>query len=422
MIRFLLKGLLRERSRSLFPTLIVAIGVMLTVFLHAYLNGAVTMIVQSTANYSTGHVRVTTKAYAEQADQMPNDLALLGIDTLMAELRQSYPELHWTPRIKFGGLLDIPDEHGETRAQTPVFGLGVALLSQESHEWKILNIHHAVVKGRVLENPGEILIADELAQRLGVRPGETATLISSTMYGSMALSNFTIAGTVRFGIAAMDRGAMIADIADVQQALDMQRAAGEIAGFFPDNLYHEKRANLMAAQFNSLHTEGPFSPTMRTLRSEGGIADYLDLVGTFSGIFIAIFVFAMSIVLWNAGLTGNLRRYGEFGLRLAIGEEKGHLYRSVLAEALMIGVGGSLLGTAIGLACAYYVQVHGIDVSSMMERSTMMISNVLRAQVTPVSYCIGFLPGILATFLGAALSGIGIYKRQTAQLFKELET
>jgi hypothetical protein len=29
---------------------------------------------------------------------------------------------------------------------------------------------------------------------------------------------------------------------------------------------------------------------------------------------------------------------------------------------------------------------------------------------------------MLATFLGTAISGIGVYRRQTSQLFKELET
>lgn len=52
----------------------------------------------------------------------------------------------------------------------------------------------------------------------------------------------------------------------------------------------------------------------------------------------------------------------------------------------------------------------------------MMMSNIIRAEITPVTYVIGFIPGILSTFLGAALAGIGIYKRSTAQLFKELET
>ena len=185
MIKFLLKGLLRDRSRSLFPVLIVAAGVMLTVFLHAWINGAVSGLIQTTAHYQTGHVRVMTKAYAAHVDQVPNDLALLGIDTLLSSLRKSYPDLLWTPRITFGGLLDIPDEKGETKEQTPVVGMGVNLLSADSPEWKMLNIRPALVRGELPKKHGDLLIAEELAQKLHVQPGQKATVISSTMYGSM---------------------------------------------------------------------------------------------------------------------------------------------------------------------------------------------------------------------------------------------
>jgi putative ABC transport system permease protein len=50
-----------------------------------------------------------------------------------------------------------------------------------------------------------------------------------------------------------------------------------------------------------------------------------------------------------------------------------------------------------------------------------MISSVYRARVTLGSFFIGFAPGIISTVLGATIAGIGIYKRQTSQLFKELE-
>jgi putative ABC transport system permease protein len=73
------------------------------------------------------------------------------------------------------------------------------------------------------------------------------------------------------------------------------------------------------------------------------------------------------------------------------------------------------------VAISYYLQIKGVDISFIMKNTTMMISNVIRAQVTPVSFIIGFIPGLLATFLGSAISGIGIYRRQTSQLFKELE-
>ena len=424
MIEFLLKGLLRDRSRSLFPILIVASGVMLTVFLHAWIRGAETSVIQSTAHYSTGHVRVMTKAYEKESDRVPNDLALLGIDTLIAQLKQSFPDIFWTPRIKFGGLLDIPDNKGETRAQSPISGLGVNLLSADSHEWEILNIRHAIVKGRPINKRGEMLISDELSEKLGIRPGQIATLISSTMFGSMTTYNFTIVGTIRFGVGAMDRGAVIADLSDIQQALDMQQGAGEIVGFFQDDMYHEDEANAMTTQFNAryMNAQSEFAPIMGTLRYESGLSDYLDLFVVISSVIMAVFLFAMSIVLWNAGLTGSLRRYGEIGVRLAIGEDKGHVYRSMMVESLMVGCIGSLLGTAIGLAFAYYLQVKGFYIGGMLKNNSIMINDVIRARVTPFSFIIGFLPGMLATFLGTAISGIGIYKRQTSQLFKELET
>ncbi len=51
----------------------------------------------------------------------------------------------------------------------------------------------------------------------------------------------------------------------------------------------------------------------------------------------------------------------------------------------------------------------------------MMMSGVFKAKITPESYYIGFIPGFFATILGSALGGIGIYRRQTADLFKELQ-
>jgi putative ABC transport system permease protein len=56
----------------------------------------------------------------------------------------------------------------------------------------------------------------------------------------------------------------------------------------------------------------------------------------------------------------------------------------------------------------------------MMQNSSMVIDDVIRGRITPVSFYIGFVPGLLATFLGAAISGLGVYKRDTAMLAKEL--
>ena len=87
----------------------------------------------------------------------------------------------------------------------------------------------------------------------------------------------------------------------------------------------------------------------------------------------------------------------------------------------MIGFTGSVIGTFFGLLLAWLIQKYGIDISGLMRGSAMMLPSEIRARITPVDFYIGFIPGLISTVIGTMLSGIGIYKRQTARLFKELE-
>jgi len=424
MIKFLIQGLIRDRHRSLFPFLIVTIGVFITVFMQSYMNGVLTDMVDYNARFATGHVKVMSRAYSENADQVPNDLALTGVSEIMQGLHAEYPDITWVKRIQFGGLLDIPDENGETKSQGTVAGMGIDLLSPGTTEIGTLNIAKSIVSGRIPEKFGEILISDELAKKLGVGLGEQATLISSTMFGSMVIQNFTVVGTMRFGIQMMDRGAMIADVGDIQYSLDMNDAAGEILGYLPNRVYDDAAAQVIVRQFNARYADNDsdFAPTMATLKDVSGLAGYLDMASNASGMIVTIFIIVMSIVLWNAGLLGGLRRYGEVGVRLAIGEQKSHIFRSMIYESIVIGFAGSIVGTAIGLGLAYWMQTKGLDISGVMKNVNMMIPAIFRAKITSETYYIGFFPGLFATALGTALAGIGIYRRQTASLFKELET
>jgi putative ABC transport system permease protein len=424
MIRFLIKGLIRDRNRSLFPILTVTVGVSLTVLIHCWVTGIFSDMIDINARFSTGHVKIMTQTYLENIDQSPNDLALMNEDEVISESGELFPDMNFTSRIRFGGLLDAPDENGETKSQGTVMGWGIDLFSPDSRETERMNINTSLIEGKIPEKSGEILISREFADNLEVGIGDAVTLISSTMYGSMAMQNFTITGMVEFGMSAMDRGAIIMDLADAQIVLDMIDATSEIVGYFNNGIYEDEAAQLVVKEYNAmfLDVKDEFSPIMQSLRQQNQLDAMLSYSEAMIGIIVFIFVLAMSIVLWNAGLLGGIRRYGEYGLRLAIGENKGHVFRSMLSESVAIGIAGSFIGSIIGLAFALYLQVYGFDVSQFAQKSTMMIPNVYRAHITPVAYYIGFIPGLFSTVLGTALSGIGIYRRKTAQLFKELET
>ena len=162
----------------------------------------------------------------------------------------------------------------------------------------------------------------------------------------MSVHNFTVAGTVRFGMVALDRSTMIADIDDVRLALDMLDATGEVVGFTRDMQYADSQMVQVAQRFNHSYqdSQDEFAPVMLSLSDQSGmIRDILKMADSIGGIAVGVFVFVMSIVLWNAGLMNGIRRYGEIGVRLAMGEPKGAIYRSMIFESICIGLVGSAL-------------------------------------------------------------------------------
>jgi putative ABC transport system permease protein len=423
MIKFIIKGILRDKSRSLLPVIVVALGVFLTVFMSGFLRGVFNDLTDLNAKFTTGHVKILTRAYAENADQLPNDLALLDVKNLIGKLQTDFPEMEWVERIHTGGLLDVPDAKGETRGQGQAIGTAIDLLSPGTDEVERMNIKKSLVKGSLPVKPGEALISDEFATRYKVSTGDKVTLFGSTMNGSMMFRTFTVSGTLRFGNSVLDRGAIFMDIHDAQQALDMDDGASEVLGYFKDGVYNDLKAKEIQNSFNEKYSrkDDEFSPQMSRLIEQQGLGDYLKLTERVSSIMVFIFVVAMSIVLWNTGLLGGLRRYREFGVRLALGEEKKHIYKTTIYEAVLIGIIGSIVGTITGLGAAYYMQTYGWDISSLFKNIGMMIPSVYRAKVTPDLFYIGFVPGVIATVLGSALAGFAIYKRKTSQLFHELE-
>ena len=160
---------------------------------------------------------------------------------------------------------------------------------------------------------------------------------------------------------------------------------------------------------------------MLRLRDQQNMEFMLTWIKSVGGIMVSFFIFAMSLILWNTGLIGGLRRYNEFGIRLAMGEMKNHIFRTLLIESIAIGLIGTIIGTIIGISISYYLQNHGINFGEALKNSAMMLPKVYRSRVELSHWFIGLIPGIFSVLAGSALAGIGIYKRQTATLFKEFE-
>mgnify|MGYP006104218737 FL=1 len=426
MINFLIKGLLRDRSRSIFPIIIITATVTIVIFALGFMNGAMNGMFLNTAVIISGHEKVVTRAYKEESQMLPNDLALLNTDQIIATLNQEYSNYFWSPRITFGGLLDVPNENGETKNQGPVIAFGIDLLNNNSRQAELWELDRKLVQGRLPIHLDEALISNKLAKKLDLNIGDKATFIGSTMNNAFTTYNFNIVGTFNLMKGQADRQMMLVDISGAREALDMGNAASEIFGFKHSLFYDDNNAVATSSDFNIRFSDTTdiFSPVMIALRDSNQMGTMVDFSKAAMAVIGGVFLIIVMVVLWNMGLMNGLRRYGEIGLRLAMGESKGKVYRSMIYEATIIGLTGTIIGTGIGLSLTYYVQENGIDYSDVVEKisaSNMVMPNIFYAQITSDLYYIGFIPGLIATILGTMLAGLAIYRREMAQLFKELE-
>jgi len=354
-------------------------------------------------------------------------MALMDVYQLIENLEQEYPDFFWSPRITFAGLLDVPDENGETKFQGPVIAFGIDFLNDESRQVEIWELERSLVDGKLPENSNDALISSKLADQLNISAGESVTFIGSTMDNAFTTYNFNVSGTFNLRKGQTDKQMMLVDLSGARLALDMDNAASAIFGFTHSLYYDDETAVALRTDYNNTKSDSLdiFSPFMLALRDGNQMGTMVDISGAMMAIMGGIFLVIVMIVLWNMGLMNGLRRYGEIGLRLAMGESKGQVYRSMISEAVIIGLTGTVVGTGIGLAITYYVQENGIDYTKGIEalsNSSMVMPNIFYTQVTPDLFYIGFIPGVLATVLGTMLAGMAIYKREMAQLFKELET
>lgn len=193
-------------------------------------------------------------------------------------------------------------------------------------------------KVRHLPGGERVIVSENFARRHGVGPGGTITLTGTR--GPVTLS---VLDTVRDyswtrGTIFMDRteyarlfGDPLVDVAHV--FLTDADGSKAVAGFASDR-------GLMVQD----------RPTMRKF-----LADLIDRVYALAYMQQVVVGIVASLGVVTALLISVLQRKRELGLLLAVGATPGQVVRSVIWEAVLMGLFGTVLGVLIGLPMEWYV-------------------------------------------------------------------
>jgi putative ABC transport system permease protein len=112
---------------------------------------------------------------------------------------------------------------------------------------------------------------------------------------------------------------------------------------------------------------------------------------------------------------GIFERVGEFGTMRALGNRSPDVLRLVLAEGLLLGVVGAVLGTLIGVLLAGVISAIGIP---MPPPPNANLGYVAKIRVVPSMVAGAFAIGLVATVLASILPGVKVARVPVAEALR----
>ncbi len=406
--RYARRNLERQLGRSLLTAFAVTLAVGLTIIGTTLVDGLFGHIMEEFAA-GTGHVRLRHPEYDRLSRFEPLDY-LVGDATGRAAQLEALPEVERAlPRLRFGLMLqhtdtstivpeaEVVDESALTDEQ--IFGRKLIELSSATgidpgRERGRTRLESQLTTGGWFSGEsGEILLGLDLANRLGVKVGDSLELVS--FRDGVRDSAAKVAGIFDTGNRMLNRSAYV-PLRDAQRLLDLPDRATELLVFGHD-----------------LWKSDALAATVQASRGAQGLAlrpwNTIGLMQTATQVFRVIFgalgaaIFLVAVAgLLNTMLMNVLERKREIGVLLALGMSRGRVIAAIVLEATFLAILGAALGVALGLAGGLYLEHQGLELGERAARNMpVAVGAVLYGKLTTAGVVRAVILGLLTALAGA---------------------
>lgn len=333
------RNVLANRRRSLMAIAAVVAATIALVIFANYINAIRTGLQYSTIHGGTGHLQLSGKGGFDAYTEEPLQYALTrGQYQALQSASDHLPAIRrLVPRLAFSGLVS-------SGPRTLSFaGQGI----DPEAERTAFGARQVMAQGRALtvDSPSNaIVLGTELARRLGVKPGDTVTVLTPTVSGALNASDFVVQGLENTGSPQSDLFHVRALLPAVQDLLVSDKISTVAILLDEDADIAVARRQIEAAVAGSetrdwLQLTPIYSQVVRM---------YEDQFHVFGAFILIITLFGLATLT----LTSVLERTREIGTLRALGIGKGTVRQIFLYEGLIIaGIGlacGTLLAALLG--------------------------------------------------------------------------
>lgn len=246
--------------------------------------------------------------------------------------------------VVFPVAVGLPDGEPMTTTGAPILGFSWSPPPEGSRD------NFEVADGVGPEEQDQVAIDSVAADRFDLAIGDQLNVRGVGGEGEHTISGileFTDGGAGAFYlIFAPDTAQRLANLDGLYQTIDVEAEDG-----INEVELRDRVAEVMAQQPGGDAYE-VITGTQATAEFSDSFAQIIDIIRTVLLVFAFVALFVAGFIINVVFNTTVGQRIRELGLLRAIGARNGQIFRSVLAESLLIGLISSIVGTGAGIAVA----------------------------------------------------------------------
>lgn len=385
----------RNRRRSFFSSLALALGLALLLLMAAFIQGEMGSAMDATIRLQSGHLQIRAQSYDESKTSLKWEDLIENPAQVAEQLTSLAPVKVATPRLFASGIVSVRDETAGVR----IFGIDP--LSEANTPYQL-----GMISGEFLapDDRQGVLVGQPLAEKLGLNVGDKFSLSANTSNGDVAEQVFTIRGIYSTETNAFDSTTVFLPLAKAQTITQAENHASTIFVLLNDKAQTEP---VVAALKTSKYK------VLTWTEMNALIIQYEEFANAYMVILYLIVLAITATVIVNTLVMAVFERTREIGILSAIGMKGGRIMAMFLAESTLLAVGGIIMGLILGNLVVAYFTKNGFYIGNM-GITGLLIGNTIYTELTledtinltVIALVITLLAGLYPALLAARMEPV----------------
>lgn len=354
------RNIWRNKRRTLLTLTAMVVSSSLLILALGVFSGMLDDMLAAATEQYRGHIVISRPGYQQDREMF----ATFTPDADLIDDLEKRPEISGvSPRLRGFGLLS----HAHSTYPAELLGI------RPNDERQVTNLADHLIAGRypLPQAENEALLGRELAQKLGVIPGDELVFVTQAADGSIGNDLLTVTGIFATGDAVHDNNLVLVPLPWLQRVLVMEGQAHELAM----RIDHPRDAGEMADKLNAT------LPNKLAATAWGALMPELqEAIVSFdaSRLVVAVILYlATGLGILNTFYMSVMERIREFGVLMALGMRCWQVRMLVLTETLIMALVALTVGCGLGGLMTLYMQRIGIDLSAHLTPITYAGSTIL---------------------------------------------